>query len=219
MRPRVLALTGALAVCLAGCGLGAAGSPPSAKDILGRPDRSSLRDAHFTLTAHIASGSVSFDGTGDGIMQQKPDKAIHFRLDASIGGQTFTFEQIQVGGKQYDRAPNSPKWTVTTASGLSPNDFSGTNPRYVGEETLPTGKAWHVRATDASGTPFDLWVRESDGYPLKYSTAEVASPSAGASAGASGGPGQSTITAIFDHFNTGQTVQAPAASDVQAFSG
>jgi hypothetical protein len=200
-------------VLIAGCGPGSAATHPPAKDILNRPDQSSLRDAHFTLTAHIATGSVTFDGTGDGLIQQKPQKAIHFRLQAVISGQSFTFEQIQVGGKEYDLAPDNPKWVEKPISGSAPNDFSGTNPRYLGEETLPTGKAWHVRATDASGTPFELWVRESDGYPLKYSTAEAASPSASASGGSSSG-GQSTIVAVFDRFNTGETVKAPPASDV-----
>jgi hypothetical protein len=212
MRQRAFAAIASGLVLVAGCGLGSSATHPAAKDILNRPDQSSLRDAHFTLTAHIATGAVTFDGTGDGVIQQKPQKAIHFRLQAVISGQSFTFEQIQVAGKEYDLAPDSPKWVEKPISGSSPNDFSGTNARYIGEETLATGKAWHVRATDASGTPFDLWVRESDGYPLKYSTAEAASPSPGASGSSAGG--ESTITAIFDHFNTGETVQAPPAAQV-----
>ena len=56
-----------------------------------------------------------------------------------------------------------------------------------------------VDAKDDSGNPFEAWIRESDGYPLKYASTMQGS----------------TFTAIFDRFNTGQTVSAPPASDVQ----
>jgi hypothetical protein len=51
-----------------------------------------------------------------------------------------------------------------------PSSFKGTNATYLGEDTLAQGKAWHVKAKDDSGNPFEAWVRESDGYPLKYAS-------------------------------------------------
>jgi hypothetical protein len=56
-----------------------------------------------------------------------------------------------------------------------------------------------VKAKDDGGNPFEAWVRESDGYPLKYASTMQGS----------------TFTATFDRFNTGQTVSAPPASDIQ----
>ncbi len=56
-----------------------------------------------------------------------------------------------------------------------------------------------MKATDDNGNPFEAWVRESDGYPLKYASTMQGS----------------VFIATLDRFNTGQTVTAPPASDIQ----
>ena len=104
-----------------------------------------------------------------------------------------------MGGKEYDLSPDNPRWTVKPNTASNPSSFKGKNPVYLGEDALKGGKAWHVRATDENGNLFEAWVRERDGYPLKY-----ASSSQG-----------TTFTATFDRFNTGQTVTAPPVSDIQ----
>jgi hypothetical protein len=185
---------------LVACG-GAAtpGGPPSAQDILKKPDAANVRDAHFTLVAQLSSAGVSFDATGDGVIVIKPAEASQFTMQTSVAGQTVKFEEIIVGGKEYDLSPDNPRWTVKSSTASNPGSFKGKNAVYLGEATLKNGKAWHVKATDDNGNPFDAWVRESDGYPLKY-----ANTSQGTS-----------FTASFDRFNTGETVTAPPASDIQ----
>src|SRR5438874_12021778 len=187
---------------LAACGPTAnqAAKPPTASEILNKPDQASVKDAHFTLVAHIVSAGVAFDATGDGVIVVKPAQASKFTMTTALAGQSLKFEEIIIGGKEYDLAPDNPRWTVKTSTTSSnPSSFRGTDASYLGEETLPQGRAWHVKAKDDSGNPFDAWVRENDGYPLKY-------------ASASGG---STFSASFDRFNTGETVSAPPASDIQ----
>ncbi|TMC27559.1 MAG: hypothetical protein E6J32_10455 [Chloroflexi bacterium] len=186
---------------LTGCGIGASSPPrpPSAQDILNRPDRANVKDAHFTLVAHLTSGGISFDATGDGTIVIKPAPASTFTMKTTVSGQNLTFEEIIVGGKEYDLSPDNPRWTVKPNTASNPSSFKGKNPVYLGEDALKGGKAWHVRATDENGNLFEAWVRESDGYPLKY-----ASSSQG-----------TTFTATFDRFNTGQTVTAPPVSDIQ----
>jgi hypothetical protein len=49
------------------------------------------------------------------------------------------------------------------------------------------------------GDAFGLWVREDDGYPVKYS----------------GGSGTAMLTITFDRFNTGTSVSAPNAADIK----
>jgi outer membrane lipoprotein-sorting protein len=191
----------AIAVLLqAACGpANVAAKPPTAAEILNKPDQANVKDAHFTLVAHIVSAGVAFDATGDGVIVTKPAQASKFTMAATIAGQSLKFEEIIIGGKEYDLAPDNPRWTVKASTSANPGSFKGTEATYLGEDSLPLGKAWHVKAKDASGSPFEAWVRESDGYPLKYaSTAQG-----------------STFTATFDHFNTGQTVTAPPASDIQ----
>ena len=198
---RSLALATAT-LLLSACGNAAntPAKPPTPQEILNKPDKANVKDAHFTLVAHIVSGSTVFDATGDGMIVIKPQQASKFTMQTTIAGQTLKFQEIITGGKEYDLSPDNPRWTVksnTTSS--NPSSFKGTDAAYLGEESLPQGKAWHVKAKDDSGNPFEAWVRESDGYPLKYASASQGS----------------TFTATFDRFNTGETVSAPPASDIQ----
>jgi hypothetical protein len=190
------------AIVIAGCGnsAGAPAKPPTAQEILARPDSANVKDGHFGLVAHIVSGNITFDATGDGIIVVKPQQASRFTMLTTISGQSLKFEEIIIGGKEYDLSPDNPRWTVKPSTNSSnPSSFKGTDATYLGEETLPQGKAWHVKAKDDSGNPFEAWVRETDGYPLKYASTMQGS----------------TFTATFDRFNTGQTVSAPPASDIQ----
>jgi hypothetical protein len=187
-----------LAFALAGCG-SQPSKPLTAADILNKPEQASVKDAHFTLTAHVVSGSVSFDATGDGLIVIKPAQASRFTMQTTVQGQPLKFAEIIVGGKEYDLSPDNPRWTERPATSSNPGSFKGKKAQLVGEESLSSGKAWHVKAIDESGNPFEAWIRESDGYPLKY-----VSTSQGTS-----------FTAIFDKFNTGQTVSAPPAADIQ----
>jgi hypothetical protein len=186
---------------LAACGpVNEAAKLPTASEILNKPDKANVKDAHFTLVAHIVSGGVTFDATGDGVIVVKPVQASKFTMTTTVAGQALKFEEIIIGGKEYDLSPDNSRWTVKASTSSGPSSFKGTDAVYLGEEALKLGKAWHVKAKDANGAPFEAWVRESDGYPLKYASTTQGS----------------TFTATFDQFNTGQTVTAPPASDVQS---
>ena len=194
----LLGATLAFAACSPSAG--ALAKPPTAQEILAKPDQASVKDAHFNLIAHIVSGSITFDATGDGVIVVKPQQASRFTMLTTISGQSLKFEEILIGGKEYDLSPDNPRWTVKPGAGSSnPSSFKGTNAVYLGEDRLAQGKAWQVKATDGNGNPFEAWVRETDGYPLKYASTMQGS----------------TFTATFDRFNTGQTVSAPPASDIQ----
>jgi hypothetical protein len=202
VKTRTWSLLSISLLVLTGCGNSAAGpaKPPTAAEILARPDSANVKDGHFTLVAHIVSGSIAFDATGDGIIVVKPQQASRFTMLTTVAGQSLKFEEIIIGGKEYDLAPDNPKWTVKASTNSSnPSSFKGTDAKLMGEDTLPQGKAWHVKAKDDTGNPFEAWIRESDGYPLKYASTMQGS----------------TFTATFDRFNTGQTISAPPASDVQ----
>ena len=70
----------------------------------------------------------------------------------------------------------------------------------MGEENLAKGKAWHATAKDKDGNAFDAYIRESDGYPIKYVETQ------------SGGQ---NITLTFDRYNAGETITAPPADQIQ----
>ena len=192
-----------MALVLAACSNGASAltTPPTAQEILNKPYTATVKDAHFALVAHVTSGTVAFDATGDGVLTVKPQQAMRFTMLTTISGQSLRFEKIIIGGKEYSLSPDNPRWTVTSSTSSSdPSSmFKGTNAAYLGEETLSQGKAWHVKAKDAQDNPFEAWVRETDGYPLKYASMTQGS----------------TFTATFDRYNAGQAISAPPASDIQ----
>ncbi len=186
-----------LAIFVASCG-----GPPTAKEILQRPASSGLKDAHATLIGHFTSGAFSLDVTGDAVFVVQPKSGSDLRLQGSLGALPIAIEYLSVGGKDYQRV-GSDKWTEQASKGSAAGASSWSDARdatFLGEESLPLGKAWHVKATTTDGSPFELWVRENDGYPLKYT----------ATMGQAG-----TITLTFDRFNTGASITPPGPSDIK----
>src|ERR1700747_2607229 len=100
--------------------------PPSAAEILAKHEAANVTDAHFTITAHIVSGSASLDATGDGLIVIKPREASEFTMQAVIQGQRVKFVEIITGGKEYDLSPDNPRWTVRAATSSNPGSFKGT---------------------------------------------------------------------------------------------
>jgi hypothetical protein len=168
-------------------------------DILAKPKESNMKDAHFQVTAVIPlSSGDTINASGDGVLVKNPN-AGRIQLTASAGSSPFVYEEITVGGKDYSRE-NGGKWTVKPAGGIVGDFSEAADATYLGEETLAGGKAWHIKArATEDNSPLELWVREADGYPLKF-------------IGQSSGAG--TLTFVFDRFNIGASVSPPPASEV-----
>lgn len=196
------ALVVGIAAITAACGsIGAPAKPPSAQEVLAKPMHSGLKDAHFLVSGKIASQGITVDITGDGQLVYGSSAAGRFKFQTSMAGQQVSFEQISTKGTDYTlTTPGNGKWTAKASSnGIGPDSFVGASGfRYVGEETLPQGKAWHARAQDKDGNPFDGWVRESDGYPVKYTLTQQSN----------------SLVLTFDRYNTGSAISAPPASQV-----
>jgi hypothetical protein len=191
-----------VAALTAACGVPTPLAPPGAKEVLAKPQQSSLKDAHFKVTGKIADNNATIDIVGDGALVYKPKLAGRFQFTTTVSGQTATIKEISVNGMNYGLSPASPKWVASaSATGIDPNAFAGkSDQKYIGEENLPQGKAWHVTAKDDGGNAFDAYIRESDGYPIKYVETQ--------------GGGQN-ITLTFDQYNTGETITAPPADQIQ----
>jgi Domain of unknown function (DUF4352) len=175
-------------------------SPPTPADILNKPAQSNMKDGHFTVKAHLTSGALTVDLTGDGTMILKPKYAVSFHLQGSLGQLPIALEEIVVDGDSFSRL-GSQKWSESPSQSEPGNTGSSArNPKLISEDSLSQGKSWHIQATDStSSQTFDAWVRESDGYLVKYS----------------GSLSTGTISLEFDKYNTGASVSAPPASDVQ----
>ena len=93
---------------------------------------------------------------------------------------------------------------MSAATVLNRRDFLKTSA--VGSAALVVGfhlspSAFAATAEDQEKkpvNPFDAWIRESDGYPLKYVIAQQGN----------------TLTLTFDKYNTGAAIAPPPASQV-----
>jgi hypothetical protein len=186
-------------------------SPPTPKEILAKPGHAGINDAHFSLRPHVISGAFSIDMTGDGLIVEKPQRASRIHYQGSLGQIPLAIDQIEIADRQYSRT-GTDKWTESPAKDQSTNPESwsaASDPQIMGEETLPLGKAWRMRATHNGGQAFDAWIRQSDGYPLKYS-GDFSARGTATSTDRSG-----SLAVEFDRFNTGSKIAAPPASEIK----
>jgi hypothetical protein len=73
--------------------------------------------------------NITFDATGDGIIVVKLQQASRFTMLTTIAGQPLKFEEIIIGGKEYDLSPDNPRWTVKPSTNSSnPSSFRGPMP-------------------------------------------------------------------------------------------
>ena len=167
------------------------------------PGNSDMKDAHAVLE----TSGVNVTGT----YVFKPRQAFDLTWTGpanaasatSAGSSARKVETRLVDGNLYVRY-NGGLWSKTSKQVASGSDSafkikSGSDPRLVGEDSLPAGRAWHVLTHDGTVTA-DVWVRKSDGYLLKI---QVRS-----------GTGSQDVTVTFDSFNSGKTVKAPAPSEL-----
>ncbi|TME83055.1 MAG: hypothetical protein E6I43_09355 [Chloroflexi bacterium] len=143
---------------------------PTANEVLAKPQQSDLKDAHFTVTGKITDNGTTVDLVGDGALAYKPKLAGRFKFTTNVGGQEVTIQEISLDGTNYGLTPASPKWMA------------------------------NATAKDKDGNAFDAYVREKDGYPIKYVETQT---------------GGQNITLTFDKYNTGETITAPPADQVQ----
>jgi hypothetical protein len=192
----------AVALFTASCGVPTPAAAPSANEVLAKPQKSNLTDAHFLVTGKITNNGSTVELVGDGALVYRPKLAGRFGFQTTVGGQTLKVEEISVDGTNYGLTPASSKWIAQkSSSGIDPNAFAGaTDQKYVGEETLPQGKAWHASAKDKAGNAFDAYIRESDGYPIKYVETQT---------------GGQNITLSFDKYNAGEIIKPPPPDQIQ----
>jgi hypothetical protein len=156
-----------------------------------------MADGHFNVQAVIVNGATHTNGSGDGVLVLKGKKGLKLNVQVSAGLLNVGVDLIAVGGKEYERVGNGP-WTVTDDS-ATPSDSGHGTPSYIGESQIGSDKAWHIRSKLAE-TIYDEWVRESDGYLLKYSWQSSTG----------------SFTMNFDQFNIGADIVAPSKKEMAA---
>src|SRR5215470_15748948 len=171
---------------------------PTAAEILARPALSAMKDMHFTATVRATSGGQTAELTGEGDMVVKPSSAFRLKVQGIVGGASVSQEIITKGGTDYVRQGGQKFKASPSTQASDVNTWQeATDGTLLGEEELPTGKAWHVKATSRQGNAFEAWVRKSDGYLLRYFATSKS--------------GNTTFTYSMDRFNSGVSIDAPPA--------
>ena len=174
---------------------------PSASEILMKPAASSMKDMHFTATVRTTSGGQTTTFTGEGDMVVRPYSAYHLVVRVGGGGTSLTEEIITSGGTDYLRQGNQKFKASPSTQGSDVNTWrNATAAALVGAEEVSSEMAWHVKAMSPQGNPFEAWVRESDGYLLRYT--------------ATSKTGMTAFDYSMVAFNTGVSIAAPPPSQV-----
>jgi hypothetical protein len=118
-----------------------------------------MTSGHFGIGGYFYAGANRYNASGEGDLQRVPSDAM--RMTMSIPTYTsrgvLQLQEVDIGGKEYSRI-GSGKWTSGPQTG-SPE----TGTVYVGEERIADAAVWHIQST-GTGSTYDTWVRESDGY-------------------------------------------------------
>jgi hypothetical protein len=118
---------------------------------------------------------------------------------------------VSIGSTSYVRVNTLNAWQVITGpdayfslfAAINPASWQeATNPKILGEASIDGSATWVVQATDAFGRHFKTWLRESDGYPLRYTIPWVNVKGS-----------TYYINALYGQFNFGVVVTAPDTSN------
>ncbi len=160
-----------------------------------------MKDMHFTATVRTTSGGQTAEITGEGDMVVRPSSAFRLKVQGIVGGASVSQEIITKNGTDYVRQGEQKFKSSPSSQASDVNTWQdATDVAVLGEEALPTGNAWHVKATSKQGNVFEAWVRKSDGYLLRYFATSKS--------------GNTTFAYTMVGFNTGIVIDAPPPGDV-----
>jgi hypothetical protein len=173
---------------------------PSAQTILTRPLQASWHDAAFNLSESVPVEGGTNTAHGAGSLLRHPLAIAYSEVNDSQQN-PVKLEFTSVSGTDWWRItalPGPGNWHSTPSAPDVADPISLwpalTSPRLVDSLPLKNTPSWHVSA-EAGTSSFDLWVRQSDGYPLQIITLEA---------------GGKSFTYDFFAYNTGATISAPA---------
>jgi len=118
---------------------------------------------------------------------------------------------VSIASTFYVRANTFNAWQVIDAADPYYNLFasinptawqSATNPRVLGEASVNGSATWVLQANAPFGRQFKVWLRESDGYPLRYTIPWLNAKGS-----------TYYINALYRQFNSGVVVTAPGLTN------
>jgi hypothetical protein len=120
-------------------------------------------------------------------------------------------DYVVIGSTVYQRGTTMSEWRLSSIGSADTTSLAYINPaswltssqeRFLGESSINGSATWVVEATDAIGREFRIWIREADGYPLRYTTSYV------------NVKGRTYyINALYLRFNTDVSISPPSLSN------
>jgi hypothetical protein len=143
--------------------------PPTPAQVLLLPAHSTAQDARLTITGWVTVDGVRYDVSGWGVMRFDASPGMVAVTEVAHDGQSQRSELIATGGRSWTRVGDGEWDEKVDARASDPRRW----PLATAAVMMPwTDDAWHVAAVSAAGHPFEVWVRRSDGYPLRFLLAE-----------------------------------------------
>ena len=142
---------------------------PSATEVLSMPSRSRAEDARLTISGHVTVAGTAIAFAGEGLMVFGRKPAMAARVVLRLAGEEQIVEQVAADGILYSRI-GSAAWSEDLDVRINQPDRwrQARAIAMLPPEPLPLGDAWHVAAVSPHGHRFEAWVRQRDGYPLRF---------------------------------------------------
>jgi hypothetical protein len=160
---------------------------PSVNDLLAKIAATSMQSAEFQIVgtepAPRPQGQIGAQVyRQEGTLATKPP-SLELQPRDEYPGQNVNLDgrgnYVVIGSTVYKRGSTFSEWRLSSTHDADPSSFAYINPStwpassgatLLGESSFTGTAAWVIQATDGVGRTFHAWIRETDGYPLRYTT-------------------------------------------------
>jgi hypothetical protein len=194
--------------------------PPAALAVLAGVAKSSMQSARFQIVGTEPApwlqgmiGARVFHANGPLTIDPS---ALEIQARDDYSGENPNIDgrgdYVVIGSTVYQRVNSLNEWRLSTTAGADTGSFAFVNPtswtdstelRFLGESFIGGSATWVIQATDPIGRTFRVWIRESDDYPVRYSTSYVFAQR-----------GTYYINALYREFNTSTAISAPSQTNL-----
>ena len=193
--------------------------PPAASTVLADVARSSMRSAEFQIVgteqASRMQGQIGAEVYHQNGTLTIGPPALELQPLADYPGENPDIDgrgdYVVIGSTVYQRVNSLNEWRLSSIGAEATSSSAYMNPatwltsshqRFLGESAISGSPTWVMEATDAIGRKFRAWIRETDGYPLRYTTSYV------------NAKGRTYyINALYARFNTQVNILPPSLSN------
>jgi hypothetical protein len=163
---------------------------PAASTLLARLAASSMQSAQFQIVGtemtSRAQGQIGAQVyRQEGMLSTKPT-SLELQTRDDYPGQNANLDgrgnYVVIGSTVYKRGTTFSEWELSSIYDADPSSYAYVNPltwpassgvTLLGAASINGAAVWVIQATDGVGRTFRVWIRETDSYPLRYTTSFI----------------------------------------------